>query len=232
VGRPASLTRERIDAAATTVVERHGVDGLTARRVAAELGCDPSALYRHYTGMDELRRRVGDRLLGSVRTPSRTSSRTSSRTAPPANQHDGASWDTVVRRICVDLRRVLLTHRHLAALVQGAPTRLPNEVRITEALLAELLRAGLAPRKAADAYHALIELTIGSAAIDAEVAELGRVAAATTYRAWRDDYRRLDPGDLPALSVVAEHLYRGTAAQRFERALDAVIASIVPGRPD
>lgn len=212
MGRPASLNRERIDAAATAIVERDGVEGLTARRVAAELDCDPSALYRHYASMDELRRRVGDQLLGSVRTTRR----------------DGAPWDSAVRRICIDLRRVLLTHRHLAALVQGAPTRLPNEIRITEAILAELLRAGLAPRQAADAYHALIELTIGSAAIDAEVADLGHAGATATYRAWRDDYRRLDPNDLPALSVVAAHLYRGTAAQRFERALDAVIASIAP----
>ena len=212
MGRPASLSRERIDAAAAEIVERDGVEGLTARRLAADLECDPSALYRHYSGMDELRRRVGDRLLGSVRTTRRSD----------------ASWDATVRRICVDLRRVLLAHRHLAALVQGAPTRLPNEIRITEALLAELLRGGLAPRQAADAYHALIELTIGSAAIDAEVADLGRTGAAATYRSWRDDYRRLDPADLPALSVVAEHLYRGTAAQRFERALDAVIASIAP----
>lgn len=212
MGRPASLNRERIDAAATAIVEREGVEGLTARRVAAELDCDPSALYRHYACMDELRRGVGDQLLGSVRTVRR----------------DGAPWDSAVRRICIDLRRVLLAHRHLAALVQGAPTRLPNEIRITEAILAELLRAGLAPRQAADAYHALVELTIGSAAIDAEVAELGEDGADAAYRAWRDDYRRLDPSDLPALSAVAAHLYRGTAAQRFERALDAVIASIAP----
>lgn len=213
MGRPPSLNRERIDAAAAAIVERDGVEALTARRVAAELDCDPSALYRHYAGMDELRRRVGDHLLGSVRTVRR----------------GRATWDAVVRGICIDLRRVLLAHRHLAALVQGAPTRLPNEVRITEAILAELLRAGLAPRQAADAYHTLIELTIGSAAIDAEVADLGDAGATATYSAWRDDYRRLDPSHLPSLSVVAAHLYRGTASQRFERALDAVIASIAPG---
>lgn len=215
MGRPASLSRERIDAAAAQIVERDGVEGLTARRLATDLECDPSALYRHYSGMDEVRRRVGDRMLGSVRTTRR----------------GDESWDATVRRICIDLRRVLLAHRQLAALVQGAPTRLPNEIRITEALLAELLRAGLEPRDAADAYHALIELTIGSAAIDAEVAELGRAGATATYRSWRDDYRRLDLDGLPALAVVAGHLYRGTAAQRFERALDAVIASITSGSP-
>ena len=140
MGRPASLSRDRIEAAAAQIVEAEGVDALSARRLGSELGCDPSALYRHFADMDDLRRAVGDRMLAGVRTAART----------------GEPWDRTVRRICIDLRRTLLTHRRLAGLVQGAPTRLPNEMRITEALLAALLRSGLEPAAAAGAYHALI----------------------------------------------------------------------------
>jgi hypothetical protein len=163
--------------------------------------------------MDDLRRCVGDRMLAAVRTTVRA----------------GEPWDRSVRRICIDLRRTLLAHRRLADLVQGAPTRLPNEMRISEALLAALLRSGLDPAQAAGAYHALVELTIGSAAIDADVAAQGTRAAAGTYRTWRNDYRRLDPEQFPALTAAAEHLYRGSAADRFERALDALLLSLSRG---
>ncbi len=213
MGRPASLSRDRIEAAAAQIVETEGVDALSARRLGSELGCDPSALYRHYTDMDELRRCVGDRLLVAVRTTARV----------------GEPWDRTVRRICIDLRRTLLAHRRLADLVQGAPTRLPNEVRISEALLAALLRSGLDPAQAASAYHAVVELTIGSAAIDADVAAQGTRAAASTYRNWRNDYRRLDPQQFPALTATADNLYRGSAADRFERALDALLLALSRG---
>jgi hypothetical protein len=163
--------------------------------------------------MDELRRCVGDRLLVAVRTTARA----------------GEPWDRTVRRICIDLRRTLLAHRRLADLVQGAPTRLPNEVRISEALLAALLRSGLDPAQAASAYHAVVELTIGSAAIDADVAAQGTRAAASTYRNWRNDYRRLDPQQFPALTATAANLYRGSAADRFERALDALLLALSRG---
>ena len=213
MGRPASLSRDRIEAAAAQIVEADGVDALSARRLGSELGCDPSALYRHFADMDDLRRCVGDRMLAAVRTTVRA----------------GEPWDRSVRRICIDLRRTLLAHRRLADLVQGAPTRLPNEMRISEALLAALLRSGLDPAQAAGAYHALVELTIGSAAIDADVAAQGTRAAAGTYRTWRSDYRRLDPQQFPALTAVADHLYRGSAADRFERALDALLLSLSRG---
>jgi AcrR family transcriptional regulator len=215
VGRPATLSRARIEAAAAEIIEAEGVETLSARRLGSALGCDPSALYRHFADMDDLRRAVGDRMLAGVRTAVRA----------------GEPWDRTVRRICLDLRRTLLTHRRLAGLVQGAPTRLPNEMRITEALLAALLRSGLEPAAAAGAYHALIELTIGSAAIDADVAAQGTRAAAGTYRTWRNDYRRLEPQQFPALTAVADHLYRGSAADRFERALDALLASLAPLAP-
>lgn len=193
-----------------------GAAALTARRLATAVGCDPAALYRHFATMDELRRQVGDRLLAGVRTTGL----------------DTLPWDEAVRRLCLALRRTLLAHPQLAGLVQGAPTRLPNEVRISEALLACLLRVGLSPRDAAESYHVLIEFTIGSATIDAGLAVHGRRAATAAYRAWRAAYTELDPARYPALAATAEHLYRGSADDRFERALGVLLAALAtPGRP-
>jgi AcrR family transcriptional regulator len=48
-GRP-GLTRERIREAALRVVDEAGPEGLTMRRLAAELGVDPMAVYHYFPG--------------------------------------------------------------------------------------------------------------------------------------------------------------------------------------
>ena len=210
MGRPAALSRERIVEAAAALVAEHGADALSARRVGDALGCDPSALYRHYANMDDLQREVADHFLADVRVAARR----------------GEAWGAAVRRICLELRAAQLRRPRLAALVRTAPTRLANELRITEALLRELRRGGFAPAVATAAYHSLIELTVGAAAIDSGLAAETPASRRATYREWRKDYAALDAAEFPHAVETAAHLYQGTADQRFEAALDALLAGL------
>jgi TetR/AcrR family tetracycline transcriptional repressor len=210
MGRPAALSRDGIVEAAAALVAEHGTEALTARRLGRALGCDPTAVYRHFEDLAEVQREVGDRFLGAVKV-----------TARP-----GEDWLATVRRICIELRLVQLRQPRVAVLVRSAPTRLTNEVRITEALLRELQRGGFEGRLAADAYHALIELTVGSAAIDAELAAAAPATRRATYRSWRSHYAALDPSEFPSAVAAAPHLYDGTADSRFEFALDTLLAGL------
>lgn len=210
MGRPAALSRARIVEGAAALVAEHGAEALTARRLGEALGCDPSALYRHFADMGEVQREVGDHFLAAVKVEARA----------------GESWDAAVRRICVGLRTVQLRQPRLAALVRAAPTRLANELRITDALLRELLRGGFEPAAAAAAYHALIELTVGAAAIDADLAAEPAAARTRAYRAWREHYADLDPAEFPSSVAVSAHLYDGSADDRFRFALDALLAGL------
>ncbi len=58
------LSEEMIVHTALRVLREHGSTGLTARRLGAALGADPSTLYRYFAGMDELTRAIGDELMG------------------------------------------------------------------------------------------------------------------------------------------------------------------------
>jgi len=210
MGRPAALSRDLIVAAAAALVEEHGAEALSARRLGDALGCDPSALYRHYANMDDLQRDVGDRFLAAVRVAPRK----------------GEVWHTAIRRICIELRTVQLRQPRMAALVRTAPTRLTNELRITEALLRELRRGGFNDAAAAAAYHSLIELTVGAAAIDATLAAETAAERRRAYREWRAAYAALDEVEFPNAIAVAAHLYEGTADHRFEWALDALLEGL------
>ena len=207
MGRPAALSRERIVDAAIQLVETGGAAALSARRLGETLGCDASALYRHFANMGEVEREVGDRFLGLV----------------DVRPLRGEDWQATTRRICVDLRKVQLQHPRFAALVSAAPTRLANELRITEALLRELRRSGLSPEDVARGYHSLIELTVGSAAIDAPLAAEAAAMRRAAYQDWRRHYRSLDPAQFPSAVAAAPHLYDGSADDRFEHALDLLL---------
>ena len=54
VGRPPRITREAIVEVAKQIVEREGVDRLTMRRIATEVGATPMALYHHVRDKDGL----------------------------------------------------------------------------------------------------------------------------------------------------------------------------------
>ncbi|MEN9646245.1 MAG: hypothetical protein RL238_2914 [Actinomycetota bacterium] len=214
MGRPPTLSRERIVEGAVALVARRGAEQLTVRALGEELGCDPSALYRHFRNVDDLHRAVGDHFLSDVDLTPRP--------------REG--WRATVRRMCVELRAAQLRQPRLAALVHSAPTRLGNELAFTEALLAALQRGGFRPAAAVKAYHALIELTVGSAAIDAAVAALPDAEREAEYDRWREDYAALDADDFPSLRAAAPHLYRGTADERFADALDLLLAGLVARR--
>ncbi|MBF6139262.1 TetR family transcriptional regulator [Nocardia farcinica] len=68
-GRPPKISRAEIVAAAESIIDAEGVDKLTMRRVAAELGCTAMALYHHVRDKDDLLRLVLDDYADRVQWP-------------------------------------------------------------------------------------------------------------------------------------------------------------------
>jgi AcrR family transcriptional regulator len=63
------LSRDAIVTMGISVLEQDGPDGLSARRLAARLGCEAMSLYRHVSSMDDLMDAMVDHLLGAVAPP-------------------------------------------------------------------------------------------------------------------------------------------------------------------
>jgi len=87
------LTRERVLAAAVELADREGVEGLSMRRLAAELGVVPMALYKHVANKDELLDGMIDVVVTEI--------------DPPRTDTD---WKTAVRERILSARRMLLRH--------------------------------------------------------------------------------------------------------------------------
>jgi AcrR family transcriptional regulator len=208
----ARLTPDIIVTAAIEVIERVGPDHFSVRKLGEALDADPTAIYRHFDSKDELLRAIGDRILAGVVDGLPTS-----------------SWRACVRELCIRIRAANLAQPALASLVRGAPPRHDNELLITETILGQLRVAGFAAEAAAQAYHSVIELTIGSAAIDSRLASAPPTARERTYAEWRSDYAALDPETFPHSVEMAGSLYPGTADERFAFALDRLLDGLAKG---
>ena len=63
------LDIDRISKAALDLVDAEGMSALSARRLAAALGCEAMSLYNHVANMSAVHDLIVDRLLGSLLTP-------------------------------------------------------------------------------------------------------------------------------------------------------------------
>ena len=208
----ARLTPDIIVSAAIEVIERVGPDHFSVRKLGEALDADPTAIYRHFESKDELLRAIGDRTLAGV-----------------VDDLPRTSWRDCIRELCIRIRAANLAQPALAALVRGAPPRHHNELLITETILGQLRDAGFAADAAAQGYHAVIELTIGSAAIDSRLASVPATARTRIYAEWRSDYARLDLETFPHSVELAGSLYPGTADSRFAFALDRLLDGLASG---
>ena len=198
--------------AAIAVIGEVGAEQFSVRKLGEALDADPTAIYRHFRNKDELLRAIGDRSLAGL-----------------IDELPASSWRECIRELCIRIRAANLAQPALASLVRGAPPRHRNELLITETILTQLRRAGFETAAAARAYHAVIELTIGSAAIDSTVASLPAIKREQFYAEWRSDYAALDPVAFPHSVESAWALYPGSADGRFAYALDHLLDGLEAG---
>jgi AcrR family transcriptional regulator len=123
-GTAPALTRERVVDAALSLAEREGLAELSMRRLAAELGAGTMSLYNHVADKEDLYDGMVEQVLGGVRVADRD------------------DWREVVATWANDSRGALLDRIDLIPLVI-APQRLHHLGRISRAVAASLVRAGL-----------------------------------------------------------------------------------------
>src|SRR6266496_4643293 len=88
------LTRESILEAALRVLDRDGMEGLSMRRVAEELGTGPASLYWHVRNKGELLQLLFERVTGEIQLP----------------EPNPARWQDQLRDLARQMRAVMNRH--------------------------------------------------------------------------------------------------------------------------
>ncbi|GIF26990.1 AcrR family transcriptional regulator [Actinoplanes tereljensis] len=191
------LSYELIVATAIRLIDLHGGDGLSVRRLGAALGADPTALYRYFRSTDDLVLAVADELIGKALDGF----------AP------GEDWRESLALMGRRIYTGCLARPRTAVLTAARVTGRVHEIRAVEIGVGILRGAGFPDEAAARCYHAFIDLTLGYAMLDAAASSAGDVAA------WADVYAGLPADTHPHIAASAEALGRSMSGSAYAVAL-------------
>lgn len=132
------LSRERVLDAAMSHADEGGIEALTMRRLAEELGAAPMALYRHVANKDDLIDGLIDVVFSEIGLPAT----------------DG-DWKAAMRARAISLRDVLSRHRWAIGLMESRQNPGPANLRHHDSTIASLRAAGFDMATVAHAYSLL-----------------------------------------------------------------------------
>lgn len=120
------LSRERIVEAALALVDTEGLQALSTRRLAAELGVSGPSLYNHFTNKDEILDAVADTVVAQV----------------DLSMFGTCDWRVALRRWGRSYRAALAAHPNIVPYLAQGPGRRPASLRLAEAVFGGLVDAG------------------------------------------------------------------------------------------
>ncbi|MDH4160467.1 MAG: TetR/AcrR family transcriptional regulator [Actinomycetota bacterium] len=212
----ANLSRELILDAALRLVDADGEEGLTFRRLGAELGADPTAVYRYFRSKDDLLLAVADAIIGQ--------------TLATVPDHDG--WRTTLRTLAEAIYQSALHHPRLAVLISSRTTQGQAEAQAIERVLTVLDRAGLEPAEAVAVWRAFFDSVLAWAGMTAAFLSLPPETRSKDLSAWSGTYPNISSTQFPHLHRAGPLLADAEAKDPFHDAVDLLLDGIAARLPD
>jgi AcrR family transcriptional regulator len=211
-GRPRAgeemLTRERIVEAALSLVDEQGMEALSMRRLAKELGVDPMAIYHHLPNKRALLSGLIEKVFSGMWVPE------------PEQPGD---WRERVRRWAYAFREVARSHPKLVPHLASYPEAAAEAtLESTEELYAAFETAGMSPREIVGAVGAVVDYLNGFALAEASGA-LGEPDEQQEMLEMLDTRPR---GELPVMRRTHEALSGEDLGTDFEFGLDVLLAGL------
>lgn len=207
------LTVEAIVETGIRILDAEGLDGLSMRRIAQELGTGPASLYAHVSGKDELLELMLDRVSGEIRLPE----------AP-----DPSRWKEQLKEVYRECQRVYTSHRDISMVSLANVPLGPNQLRITEFLLDLLLGAGVPEQAAAwaiDRLALMLDADAFESYVFTERARRGEDVGQWLAKI-RNYFEGLPAERFPRITAMRETLTTGDGQDRFEFGLEVFLRGL------
>jgi AcrR family transcriptional regulator len=201
--RPKSLTLDDIASAALAIARRDGLDGVSMRSVADELGMGTMSLYRYVTDREHVERLMVDSVLSHVDTelPSRL------------------GWRARITTLLERARDVAGSHAALVPLLVKHRSTSEHSTQWGEAVLRELASAGFSGTRRVVAFRTLLAYLLGSL----QLAHFGSLAGVGTQR-----LAELPDHQYPVLAETARHAQRVDPDTEFRQGLAVILRGLEP----
>jgi AcrR family transcriptional regulator len=138
------LSRDRILRAAVGLADEGGVESISMRRIATELGVVPMALYKHVGSKDELLDGMIDVVVGEI--------------DPPI---EGADWTTTMRERILSARRALLRHPWASSVLESRGEPTPTVIAYMDSMMGVFLAGGFSVDLLHHAMHVMGSRILG-----------------------------------------------------------------------
>ncbi|WP_341716641.1 TetR/AcrR family transcriptional regulator C-terminal domain-containing protein [Micromonospora sp. FIMYZ51] len=142
--RRAPLSRDRVLRAAVALADQAGIESLSMRNLAQDLGVVPMALYKHVANKDELLDGMIDVVVGEI--------------DPPMPEVD---WQIAVRARILSARKVLLRHPWAPLAIESRNMATPAVLAYLDSTIGILLAGGFTVDLAHHVMHALGSRVLG-----------------------------------------------------------------------
>ena len=196
MSRPA-LSRAAIFEVALRLIDAEGVDALTMRRLAGELGVGTMSLYSHVPNKDDVLDGVVGTVAGEIELP------------PPE-----LGWRESARFLLIAFRRVCRRHPHVVPLLVNRPPTSAEGGSLMEAGFELLRSAGVDEKMTAKGYRLALSYAIGFVSL--ETSGFFRATGPAVMS------RAGDP-EFPRTAEVAPYMVDWDADEEFSAGLDVLL---------
>jgi AcrR family transcriptional regulator len=214
------LSKERVLRAAVELADRGGLESLSMRKLADELGVGAMSLYHYVPNKEELLDGMVDIVFDEIELPT-----------------TDADWKTALRRRAISTREALNRHRWAVGLMESRMTPGPASFRLHNAVLGTLREAGFSIELTIQAYSVQDAYIYGFALQEKSVPfETAEESAAVAEEQVRQFAERAEEQQLAALAeefpylaeVVAGHVAQVgyDFGEAFEYGLDLILDAL------
>ncbi|MEP7025207.1 MAG: TetR/AcrR family transcriptional regulator [Actinomycetota bacterium] len=209
------ISRDAIVEAAVRLLDREGLDALSMRRVADELGTGAASLYWHVGSKDGLLDLVFDHVIGEQQIP----------------DPDPGRWQEQIKGVARAQRDACLRHPYVVQISIGRIPMGPNALRYSERVLAILLAGGVPDGLAVQGYLLLISAVNGFMLDETGDANGGEPADGAPRNQEAADMATAYLASLPAerfpnMVALADEFSVADPGERFELLLDIFVGGI------
>jgi len=198
--RQAKLTRARILDAAVELVDASGVEALSMRTLATQLGVEAMSLYNHVPSKEALLDGIVETVLDKVHAPV-----------------DDGTWRETLQELALRHRAAALRHPRVMLLFSSRTVTSPAWRRAVEDTFAALDRGGFSPAAAVNAYRTFWGYVVGYVHSELRNADSPGLDA---YLA------ALPPDEFPATHAHAIQLAEVDRGAEFERGVELMLDAI------
>jgi AcrR family transcriptional regulator len=202
---------------AVAFADRHGLEALSMRKLAEELGAGAMSLYHYVPNKEQLVDGMVDIVFGEIEPPP-----------------TGVDWRTAMRKRAISTREALGRHRWAVGLMEGRASHGPANLGLHDAVLGCLREAGFSLEMTVHAYSVLDAYIYGFALQETDISsESAEDFAAEAQRQMREYEAVLDR--YPHLvEVVGGHVAQAgyDYDAEFEFGLDLILDALEARRTD